>query len=123
MRSKLLQSSYNMFFILSLSSFFLVSGCMEKKANEKPNIIYILADDLGYAELGSYGQELIETPHLDQLATSGMRFSQHYAGAPVCAPSRCILLTGQHAGHAYIRGNDEWASRGDVWNFAKAINH
>ena len=122
MRSKIQHSNFNTFLILSLSSLLLLSGCMEKKANKKPNIIYILADDLGYAELGCYGQELIETPHLDQLASNGMRFTQHYAGAPVCAPSRCILLTGQHAGHAYIRGNDEWASRGDVWNFAKAVD-
>ena len=82
-----------------------------------PNIIYILADDLGYGELGSYGQSLIETPHLDQLAASGMRFTQHYSGAPVCAPARCVLLTGKHAGHAHIRGNDEWRERGDVWDF------
>ena len=91
------------------------------KSEKKPNIIYILADDLGYAELGSFGQELIETPNLDALAASGMRFTQHYSGAPVCAPSRCVLLTGQHTGHAYIRGNDEWAERGEVWNFAKAV--
>ncbi len=91
------------------------------KPEKKPNIIYILADDLGYAELGSFGQELIETPNLDALAASGMRFTQHYSGAPVCAPSRCVLLTGQHSGHAYIRGNDEWAERGEVWNFAKAV--
>ncbi len=97
----------------------LLMGCSKKQ--EKPNIIYILADDLGYAELGSFGQELIKTPNLDALAASGMRFTQHYSGAPVCAPSRCILLTGQHAGHAYIRGNDEWAERGEVWNFAKAV--
>ncbi len=122
MRSKIQHSNFNTFIILSLSSLLLLSGCMEKKANKKPNIIYILADDLGYAELGCYGQELIETPHLDQLASNGMRFTQHYAGAPVCAPSRCILLTGQHAGHAYIRGNDEWASRGEVWDFAKAVD-
>ena len=97
-------------------------GCTSQKesAPQKPNIIYILADDLGYAELGSYGQNLIETPYLDALAASGMRFTQHYAGAPVCAPSRCVLLTGQHTGRAYIRGNDEWASRGEVWNFAMA---
>ncbi len=99
----------------------LITGCTQE-AEKKPNIIYILADDLGYAELGSYGQELIETPHIDKLAASGIRFTQHYAGAPVCAPSRCVLLTGQHAGHAYIRGNDEWASRGDVWDFAKAVD-
>ncbi|MCG8389537.1 MAG: arylsulfatase [Cytophagales bacterium] len=97
-------------------------GCasQQESASSKPNIIYILADDLGYAELGSYGQNLIETPHLDALAEDGMRFTQHYSGAPVCAPSRCVLLTGQHTGRAYIRGNDEWASRGEVWNFAKA---
>ncbi|MEO9805137.1 MAG: arylsulfatase [Reichenbachiella sp.] len=99
----------------------MLSACSKQEKNKKPNIIYILADDLGYAELGSYGQQLIETPHLDALAARGMRFTQHYAGAPVCAPSRCVLLTGQHAGHAYIRGNDEWASRGDVWDFAKAV--
>jgi len=71
----------------------------------KPNIIYILADDLGYAELGCYGQTKIETPHLDRLAADGMRFTQHYAGSAVCAPSRCVLLTGRHAGHAYVRDN------------------
>ena len=73
----------------------------------KPNIIYILADDLGYGELGAYGQEKIKTPHIDRLASSGMRFTQHYTGAPVCAPSRYMFLTGTHAGHAYIRGNYE----------------
>ncbi|MEQ6117887.1 arylsulfatase [Reichenbachiella sp. MALMAid0571] len=99
----------------------LSTACLDSKPEKKPNIIYILADDLGYAELGSFGQELIETPNLDALAASGMRFTQHYSGAPVCAPSRCVLLTGQHTGHAYIRGNDEWAERGEVWNFAKAV--
>jgi arylsulfatase A-like enzyme len=95
-----------------------ISGCTpSREADAGPNIIYILADDLGYAELGCYGQEKIETPNLDKLAAGGMRFTQHYAGAPVCAPSRCVLLTGLHLGHAQIRGNDEWSSRGDVWNF------
>ena len=88
----------------------------------KPNIIYILADDLGYGELGVYGQQKIQTPHIDALAKSGMLFTQHYSGAPVCAPARYMLMTGKHAGHARIRGNDEWASRGDVWDFEKAIN-
>lgn len=72
---------------------------------EKPNIIFILADDLGYGELGCYGQKYIRTPHIDKLATEGMKFTQHYAGSPVCAPSRCVLLTGKHTGHAYIRDN------------------
>ncbi len=82
-----------------------------------PNIVYILADDLGYGELGCYGQELIETPHIDALAAAGMRFTQHYSGAPVCAPARCVLMTGQHTGHGHVRGNDEWGDRGDVWNY------
>ncbi len=99
-------------------------GCQEavKKQEGKPNIIYILADDLGYGELGVYGQKKIKTPNIDALAAKGMIFTQHYSGAPVCAPSRYMLMTGKHAGHARIRGNDEWASRGEVWDFEKAIN-
>lgn len=87
------------------------------KTQEKPNIIYILADDLGYGDLGCYGQKKIETPNIDKLAATGIRFTQHYSGAPVCAPSRCVLLTGKHSGHTYIRGNDEWADRGKVWDY------
>ena len=83
---------------------------------KRPNIIYILADDLGYAELGCYGQQKIETPNIDQLAKNGMRFTQHYA-FPVCAPSRYILMTSIGSGKAYIRGNHEWAARGPVWDF------
>lgn len=89
----------------------------EKKTERSPNIIYFLADDLGYGELGVYGQSIIKTPHIDALAKNGMRFTQHYSGAPVCAPARYMFLTGKHAGHAYIRGNDEWNERGDVWNY------
>ncbi|MGD0089496.1 MAG: arylsulfatase [Planctomycetota bacterium] len=73
----------------------------------KPNIIFFLADDLGYAELGCYGQKKIRTPNLDRLAADGLRFTQHYAGNAVCAPSRCVLLTGKHPGHAFIRDNRE----------------
>jgi len=75
------------------------------EAKKLPNIVYILADDLGYAELGSYGQEKIKTPHLDRLAREGMRFTDHYCGNAVCAPSRCVLMTGKHPGHAYVRNN------------------
>jgi len=89
--------------------------------NDRPNIIYILADDLGYGELGVYGQDKIETPNLDALANAGMRFTQHYSGAPVCAPARYMLLTGTHAGHAFIRGNDEWNDRGEVWNYRAVL--
>ncbi|MFV0606256.1 MAG: arylsulfatase [Niabella sp.] len=76
-------------------------------AQHKPNIIYIYADDLGYGELGSYGQTKIKTPNLDRMAKEGMQFTQHYTGTPVCAPARCMLLTGKHGGHSYIRGNYE----------------
>jgi len=93
-----------------------------KKVTNKPNIIYILADDLGYGDLGAYGQIKIETPHIDQLAVTGMKFTQHYSGSPVCAPSRCVLLTGKHSGHAQIRGNDEWGDRGEVWDYKSMIN-
>ena len=72
---------------------------------DQPNIIFILADDLGYGDLGSYGQREIQTPHLDQLARQGMRFTRFYAGSTVCAPSRCTLMTGLHTGHCLIRGN------------------
>ncbi|MBL9093588.1 MAG: arylsulfatase [Planctomycetaceae bacterium] len=71
----------------------------------RPNIVFILADDLGWGELGSYGQEKIPTPNLDRLAADGMRFTQHYSGAPVCAPSRCVLMTGKHLGNAEVRSN------------------
>lgn len=91
-----------------------------QKENKKPNIVFIMADDLGYGELGSYGQEKIHTPNIDALARQGMKFTQFYTGAPVCAPARCVLLTGKHMGHAYVRGNNEWVSRGDVWDYAKA---
>ncbi|TWT72031.1 arylsulfatase [Crateriforma conspicua] len=72
---------------------------------EKPNMIFILADDLGYGDLGCYGQKVIQTPRLDQMAAEGMRFTQFYAGNTVCAPSRSVLMTGQHMGHTFVRGN------------------
>ncbi len=84
-------------------------------APRKPNIIFILADDLGYGDLGCYGQTKIKTPHLDQMAAEGIRFTQFYAGSTVCAPSRCALMTGLHTGHALVRGNAAVALRpGDL---------
>jgi len=71
----------------------------------RPNIVFILADDLGYGEIGCYGQKIIQTPRIDQMAREGMRFTQFYAGATVCAPSRSVLMTGQHHGHTRVRGN------------------
>ena len=73
--------------------------------SERPNIIFIMADDLGYADLGCYGQQKIRTPNIDRLAAEGTRFTQCYTGSPVCAPSRNVLMTGQHAGHTTVRGN------------------
>ena len=78
-----------------------------KKLNKKPNIIYILADDLGYGDVGYLGQQKFETPNIDKLAAEGMVFTQHYSGATVCAPSRSALLTGMHTGHTVVRGNKE----------------
>lgn len=80
----------------------------EAPASAPPNLVYVLADDLGYGELGSYGQTKIRTPRLDRLAAEGMRFTQHYSGSPVCAPSRYTLLTGKHTGHGYVRDNMEF---------------
>ena len=77
----------------------------EESISVKPNIIWIMADDMGYGDAGCYGQKLIKTPSIDSLASSGIRFTQAYAGAPVCAPSRSVLMTGQHTGHTTVRGN------------------
>lgn len=87
--------------LLTLST----SCSLMAESKEKPNIIFIMADDLGYADLGCYGQKHIKTPHIDQLAKEGLRFTQCYAGSPVCAPSRSVLMTGQHTGHTTVRGN------------------
>lgn len=94
-------------YILSIFALiFALSGCTQsERKQEKPNIIYILADDLGYGDLGCYGQTEIKTPSLDKMAAEGIRFTQHYAGNTVCAPSRCVLMTGLHTGHSKIRAN------------------
>ncbi|MDX1636914.1 MAG: arylsulfatase, partial [Balneolaceae bacterium] len=92
----------------------LVSGCEEQSADnepadqpQKPNIVYILADDLGYGDIGPFGQEKIATPNLDRMAAEGMKLTRHYSGSTVCAPSRSVLMTGLHTGHTPIRGNME----------------
>lgn len=126
-KKALFGNSINLLFFTLLMGV-LLTGCetegnKQDEAPSKPNIIYILADDLGYGDVGTYGQEKIETPNIDALAQHGIKFTQHYSGSPVCAPSRYMLLTGKHPGHAYIRTNDEWTERGDVWNFAKASDN
>jgi arylsulfatase A-like enzyme len=98
-----------------------ITGCLSKNQSHSgnPNIVFILADDLGYNDLGCYGQKVIETPNIDSLTRTGIRFTNYYCGSPVSAPSRCVLLTGKHTGHAFIRGNHEWPERGDVWDYVK----
>ena len=92
------------------------TSALPEQKNDKPNIIYILADDLGRGELGCFDQEKIETPNIDALSRAGMTFTNHYSGQAVSGPSRCVLFTGLHSGHSYIRGNDEMKSRGAVWD-------
>ncbi len=91
-----------------LHSVILLTACLlgdAATAVDRPNLIWIMADDLGYGDLGCYGQTIIQTPHLDRMAREGLRFTQFYAGATVCAPSRSVLMTGQHQGHTRVRGN------------------
>ncbi|MCI0489530.1 MAG: arylsulfatase [Blastocatellia bacterium] len=101
-------------FVLSLAALLVsisaVHGVSTKRTAQpaqanKPNIIFILSDDLGYGDLGCYGQDRIKTPNLDRMASEGIRFTDFYAGSSTCAPSRCSLMTGLHQGHAFIRGN------------------
>ena len=92
--------------ILALSAvLWLCCGPLAAAAAPRLNVVFILADDLGWGEVGCYGQEKIPTPNIDRLAAEGMRFTQHYSGAPVCAPSRCVLMTGKHLGNAEVRNN------------------
>ncbi len=83
------------------------AGFSKNSAKRPPNIIFIMTDDLGYQELGCYGQKKIKTPNIDQLAAEGMKFTDYYSGSAVCAPARCNLVTGKHGGHAYVRDNGE----------------
>jgi arylsulfatase A len=89
-------------------------GGLSAQPASKPNIIYILADDLGYGDLGCYGQKLIRTPNIDQIAKDGIKLTDHYSGSALCAPSRCVLMTGLHSGHSYIRGNRPLPVEGNV---------
>ena len=99
----------NLFFttLASIAIMQLVIGCKENKqiSISRPNIIFLLADDLGYNDVGLSGQKMIKTPYIDQLASEGKIFTDCYAGAPVCGPSRSVLMTGQHMGHTTVRGN------------------
>jgi arylsulfatase A len=103
----------------------LLTGCqnLQKKQTEpqKPNIIYILADDLGYGDLSCNGQMRFSTPNIDKLSEAGVKFTQHYSGSTVCAPSRCSLMTGKHTGNSFIRGNKGWKPEGQYPMEAKEV--
>lgn len=102
--------------IIFPASVLLFTACQNQQKQitepQKPNIVYILADDLGYGDLSCYGQKLFSTPNIDKLAENGLKFTQHYSGSTVCAPSRSSLMTGQHTGNTFIRGNKEWQPEG-----------
>ena len=87
----------------------------EDSSGRRPNIVLIMADDLGWQEIGVMGQNKIRTPNIDNLASEGIRFNQFYSGSAVCAPSRCSLMTGKHGGHAYIRNNIEVKNKGQFF--------
>ncbi len=96
------------YIVIVIFLLFIFTSCSTKKEDPtRPNIIYIMADDLGYSEVGCYGQQSIKTPNIDKLASEGMKFTQHYSGSPVCAPARSVLMTGLHTGHTPSRGNLE----------------
>lgn len=88
-------------------------------AQQRPNIVYIMCDDMGYGDLACYGQKLISTPCIDSLAAQGMLFTQAYAGSPVSAPSRACFMTGQHSGHTHVRGNREYWSRKNMMRYGE----
>jgi len=96
-------------------------GSVDERGRRPPNLIYVMADDLGWRDLGSYGQEKIRTPRLDRMAAEGLRFTQYYAGSTVCAPSRASLMTGMHTGHAWIRGNGEFPLRPEDLTVAEVL--
>ena len=100
--------------IITLTGLMSCQTNAERKLKEaaKPNILYIILDDLGYGDVGFNGQQKIQTPRIDQLAKDGIVFTNHYAGAPVCGPSRAVLMTGKHLGHCTVRGNPRWTLSG-----------
>lgn len=100
--------NYKSLSLISGSLFLSALSIYGQKKDSKPNILFILCDDMGYGDLGCYGQPFIRTPHIDAMASQGMRFTQAYAGSPVSAPSRASFMTGQHTGHCEVRGNKEY---------------
>ncbi|MFW6169838.1 MAG: arylsulfatase [Planctomycetota bacterium] len=106
---------------LLVTAVVLFNASLNAGNTKRPNIIYVLADDLGYGDLSCYGQSTLETPSLDRMAAEGIRFTNHYAGSTVCAPSRCVLLTGKHTGHCRVRGNGPGQLTEDDVTFAQHL--
>lgn len=106
---------------LAVSGLAAAAVSAQPQARSHPNIVFLLADDLGYGDVGCYGQQQLLTPNIDRLATQGTRFTQAYAGATVCAPSRCALMTGLHNGHAWIRGNKNISLRKEDTTFPELL--
>lgn len=113
--------------LIGIGVFSLLQGCQYVEENQSPNIVYILADDLGYGDLSCYGQKHFQTPNIDKMAVEGILFTQHYAGCTVCAPSRSSLMTGQTTGHTPIRGNKrvkpegQWSLPGESFTIAEML--
>lgn len=95
----------------------------QQKVQNQPNILIVLCDDMGYGDLGCYGQPYIQTPHIDRMASEGMRFTQAYAGSPVSAPSRATLMTGQHTGHTHVRGNREYWTKSELIPYGENMDY
>ncbi len=112
---------YRVFHSILVISVCVTSLSAQQKNERRPNVIYIMADDLGYGDIGSYGQKTLLTPNIDRMAKEGVRFTQFYSGSTVCAPSRCALMTGMHMGNAYIRGNKELPLRPTDMTLAKLM--
>lgn len=101
-------------FVFAVLSLLAALAAPNSMAAGRPNLIYILLDDAGYGDLGCYGQKRFQTPNIDRLAGEGMKFTQHYSGSTVCAPTRCVLMTGLHTGHSFVRGNREVKPEGQA---------
>lgn len=104
----------NIYYLFVCVSVCLLGACTHKQKETSMNVVVVLVDDLGYGDLGAYGQQKIKTPHIDKMASEGMLFTQHYAGSSVCAPSRASIMTGKHTGHTTIRGNKEILPEGQM---------
>lgn len=114
---------YTKYLVMLTAGMFAAGGLSAKAKVQKPNIIFILCDDMGYGDLACYGQKYINTPNIDRMASEGMRFTQAYAGSPVSAPSRAAIMTGQHTGHGRVRGNKEYWSAAHTVRYGNNVDY